>query len=523
MSRKAQRQRRNASGIEVNALEDRLVLAQVIQGVDIDGDQWFLRLVGPGQIRVINQPDGTGNPVPLGTPALIQSIEIAGTAPLTSRLIGEVKQAPGGDGRVFFQQMNQFGGNSLVDESNNGLYGIDIPDFWLGITTTATTAQTASITIDDGVNTLRFGGADFTVSPGGGLPAPASNSVSDTVVVQLGIPSYLGTSVFVDKFVTDTKAGSTAGSLIRDSVLVEVIGRLNAFQANEIGGTAAQPSTGFVGGGGTVVKSAGEFLGEAIQSAIVGAIGQVMVKGNATNFGVQSGTTIRRLNIGGETRSIFALAVEGIRYGQFGLGMDDVTIHTHTMSRLEANRGAIGSEVKSTRQLGYFRTGGDVIDSTILSGVQQDLATEFRQQSVPDTNTLADIGGAIHALIGGSIVDSIFAASFEPFNNEYDSAYALPLTAGKIQAKVTGTIDNSGVTPFQPTKAFYAQNVEQSRGPVTPPAAPSSPAESPAKFTKTPSGNFVVLGRPFPSNKKIPAKFALPNVTRFLRETNPIL
>jgi hypothetical protein len=507
----------------MDALEERKVLSQVVQGVDIDGDEWFLRLVGPGSIRVINQPDAGGNGVPLGTPALISSIEIAGTAPLTSRLVGEVKKAAGGDGRVYFQDMFQFGGNSLTDDSNNGLYGIDIPDFWLGITTTGTTAQTASIQINDGVNTLRFGGADFTVSPGGGLPAPASNSVADSAVIQLGIPSYLGTSIFVDKFVTDTKAGTTAGTLIQDSVTVEVIGRINAFQANEIGGTATQPATGFIGGGGTVVKSSGEYLGEAIQTSIVGAIGEVMVRGNATNFAAQSGTSIRRLNIGGETRNVFALATSGVRYAQFGLGMDNVTIHTHTMSRLEANRGAVGSEVKVNRQLGYFRTGGDVIDTVVQSGLAQDLTSEFRQQRVTNTNPTADLGGAIHALIGGSIVDSIFAASFEPFDSEFDSPDAIALTAGKIEAKVTGTIDNSTVTPLAPTKAFYAKSVQQSRGPVTPPQAPSTPAESPAKFTKTPSGNFVVLGRPFPSHKKISGMFALPNVVEFLKKTNPIL
>jgi hypothetical protein len=522
MSRKVQRQGRKTSVIGVDALEDRLVLSQVIQGVDIDGDQWFLRLVGPGQIRVINQPDGSGNPVPLGTPALIQSIELAGTAPLTSRLIGEVKKADGGDGKVWFQQLTQFGGDSLTDDSNNGVYGIDIPDFWLGITSSATTAQTALIKIDNGVNTLRFGGADFTASPGAGIASRSSNAVADSAVVQLGIPSYLGTSIFVDKFVTDTKAGTTAGTFIQDSVTVEVIGRLNAFQANEIGGTTTQPSTGFVGGGGTVVKSSGEYLGQAIQTSIVGAIGEVMVRGNATNFGVQSGTSIRRLNIGGETRGVFGLGVTGIRYAQFGLGMDDVVLHAHTMSRLEANRGAVGSEVKVSRQLGYFRTGGDVIDSVISSGLQQDLTAEFRQQTA-NSDTPAELGGAIHALIGGSIVDSVFAASFEPFNGEYDSAYAMALTGGKIEAKVTGTVDNTGITPYQPTKAFYAQNVEQSRGPVTPPMAPSTPAESPAKFTRNPSGNFVVLGRPFPSNKKIPATFALRNVAEFLNRTNPRL
>ena len=160
------------AGLEMDVLETREVLSQVISGVDIDGDTWFLRLIGPGTFRVINQPDSSGNDVPLGTPALIQSIEIAGTANLASRMVGEVKQGPNGDGKVFFQSLSQFGGNSLAGTSNNGLYAIDIPNFWLGITqSNQTAALTADIQIDNGVNTLRFGGVDMTASPGGGIPA----------------------------------------------------------------------------------------------------------------------------------------------------------------------------------------------------------------------------------------------------------------------------------------------------------------------------------------------------------------
>lgn len=523
MDRGKKRSTRYSAGTGMDALETREVLSTVVQGVDIDGDKWFLRLLGPGTIRVINQPDSGGNPVALGQPALIQSIQIAGTAPLSSRLVGEVKQASGGDGKVFFQSMSQFGGNSLSGGSNNGLYAVDIPNFWLGITqSTQTTAATASIEIQDGVNTLRFGGVDMTASPGGGIPAPSTNNFSDTASIKLGIPAYLGTSIYVDKFVSNTKAGTSASAPIQDSITAEVIGRINAFQANEIGGTSAIASSGYLGGGGTVIRSSGEYLGDPIQSQIVGAIGEVMVRNNATNFGVQSGTQIRKINIGGETNNVFALSPSGIRYAQFGLGMDNVTIHTHTMSRLEANRGAVNSQIQVNRQMGYFRSGGDVINSLLLSGLNQNLTTEFRTQT-PISSATADLGGAIHAQIAGNVIDSIFAASYEPFNGEYDSPDAIALGGGKIQAKVEGSIDNSGVTPLTPNVAFYAFKTDVTNGPVTPPAAPSTPAETPAKFTRIPSGNFVVMGRPFPSNKKIDSTFALWNVTGYLRKTNPRL
>jgi hypothetical protein len=509
------------AGLEMDVLETREVLSQVISGVDIDGDTWFLRLIGPGTFRVINQPDSSGNDVPLGTPALIQSIEIAGTANLASRMVGEVKQGPNGDGKVFFQSLSQFGGNSLAGTSNNGLYAIDIPNFWLGITqSNQTAALTADIQIDNGVNTLRFGGVDMTASPGGGIPAPATNAFADKASIKLGLPSFLGTSIYVDKFVSDTKAGTTAAQPINDEIDIETIGRINAIQANEISGNPEIAPTGYLGGGGTIVRSSGEYLGQAIQSNIVGAIGQVMVRNNATNFSVQSGTSIRRLNIGGETKNVFALGVNGIRYAQFGLGMDSVTIHAHTMSRLEMARGAVGSEVKTTRQMGYFRSGGDVINSTILAGINQNLQSEFRQQTA-STDTLADLGGAINAQIAGNVIDSIFAASYEPSNGSYDSPNAMALGGGKIDAKIEGTIDNSGVTPDAPNVAFYAFKTNVNRGPVAPPYVPSTPAETPAKFTRIPTGNFNSLGRPFPSNKKMNSTFALWNVTSYLRKTNP--
>ena len=524
MRRVKHRNTQFTAGIGMDILEDRKLLAQVVQGVDIDGDKWFLRLIGPGSLRVINQPDSAGNPVPVGAPALIQSIEIAGTAPLSSRVVGEVKAASGGDGKVFFQNMSQFGGNSLTNNSNNGVFSVDIPDFWLGITqSTQTVPVTATLALNNGVNTLKFGGVDMTASPGGGIPSPSANNFPDKAVIQLGIPSYLGTGVFVDKFVSNSKAAaSTTAQSIDDSIQLEVIGRLNVFQANEIGGTATEASSGYIGGGGTVVRSSGEYIGQAIQTQVSGAIGDIVVRNGATNFGVQSGTQIRKVNIGGETHNVLALSPNGIRYGQFGLGMDNVTIHTHTMSRLEMNRGAVNSEVKVSRELGYFRSGGDIVDSTILSGLNQNLTNEFRTQTA-ETNTVGDLGGAIHALIAGNIIDSIFAASVEPYNGLYDSPNAIKLGGGRIQAKVEGTVDNSTVTPDNPNDAFYAFKKDVTRGVVTPPNAPSTPVPSPAKSTRIPTGNLIVMGRQFPSNKKINSTFGIWDVTSYLRKTNPKL
>ncbi len=84
-------------------LEERKLLAKVATGVDPAGDVWTLQLVGPGDLRVINQPDSKGNIVPLGQPAWINEIDLAGTSPTSSKLVGTVKKAPGSDGRVFFE------------------------------------------------------------------------------------------------------------------------------------------------------------------------------------------------------------------------------------------------------------------------------------------------------------------------------------------------------------------------------------------------------------------------------------
>jgi hypothetical protein len=61
-------------------LETRRVLSAVVRGVDVDGDTWVLRLIGPGDLRVENQPDADDNFVPVGEPGLISQITIGGTS-----------------------------------------------------------------------------------------------------------------------------------------------------------------------------------------------------------------------------------------------------------------------------------------------------------------------------------------------------------------------------------------------------------------------------------------------------------
>lgn len=371
-------------------LESRKLLTKTITGQDADGDQWVLRLVGAGDLRVTKQADASGNIQSLASPSLIDTIEIAGPNPLATRLVGQVRRGPSGDGRVFFRSMTQLGGRSEGTSGNNGIYAIDIPDFFLG--TTSTTAPTAttqpSISIPDGVVTLRFGGVDTTFTPDDAT-ALNTNNQSDAFTVNLGLPRTLGTSIIVTRVITDAQAGAgTTGAPTQDSVTFNVVGRLNQFQADAIVGNTQFPSSGFRGGGGTLVISQPEPL-----SAITGQIGFVRVGGNATNFSAQTNDKISNFYVGGETRNVQVLAPNGSRAILFGKGMDDVTILTHYIDSLQANRGAINSNVTVDRNVGRVTFGGDVIDTTFLSGVQQDLATVFTSQQAPTTAAPPRTGG----------------------------------------------------------------------------------------------------------------------------------
>jgi hypothetical protein len=483
----------------LESLEGRRLLTKTISGVDADGDSWTLTLVGPGDFRVTNQPNAAGDPVPIGQPAQIDQILVAGPDPLRTRLVGAVVKGANGDGKVFFQSLVQQGGRSEGPVATNGLLAIDMPAFWLGHTSTtapSTTDPTAdAIDIPDGIQTLRFGGVDTTFTPTGGTPLN-QNATSDAFTVNLGLPRTQGTSIIVSKVVSSgapAAAGSPTATPTQDSVTFNVGGRLNVFQADEIDGNSAVPSSGFRGGGGTLVVSAPDTI-----SAITGQIGFVRVGGNATNFSVQSGGTtgyISNFFIGGETNNVQALSVGGMRNVGFGKGMDTVTILSHSLMTLSANRGALNSNVSIERSIGNITFGGPVVGTTILSGVNANLGGAsgvFATQTAP-TVTPAQDGGTMHnVLIAGDVTDSIFAASTETdAAGTYGTSDSLFLPHGLINAKVQGTIDNTNTTPNQPDQAFYAKLVHLTHGPVVPPHVPEAPF---ADFGAPPTGSRVVHG-----------------------------
>jgi hypothetical protein len=459
-------------------LEDRKLLSAVVSGTDIDGDVWTLRLSGPGDLRVLNQPDAAGNAVPAGQPASIQSIETAGTTPLVSRLSGTVQKAAAGDGKVFFENMTVLGSRGASPDAIYGIHVIDIPDFWLGHTATTTPVggQAGSIQIAQGTNTLRFGGVDATYTPPGGTPLNQNNQ-NDTFSIALGLPKTIGTSVVVDKLVSSAQAATTTGGRpTQDAIVFDVAGRINLFQANAVEGDPNFPSTGFQGGGGTVVRSLQDAdITVVTGGGVIGQIGHFKVLNNATNLGVESFSLISNLTFGGETENVTVLAPEGIRNANFGRGFDTTTIYARELHTLFANRGAIGSSITVNDKIGQMRFGGDVVDTVVQAGYQQDLLTALRAQQPPQ-NEGAQAGGAIQSvLIGGNVINSVFAASVVPLDGVFGTSQDLKLPHGVINAKVEGTITNDTATPDSPQTAFYAKTVKLATAPVIPPSVPEAP------------------------------------------------
>jgi hypothetical protein len=455
-------------------LEHRELLAAVLRGVDFDGDRWVLRLVGPGDLNVVQQLDANDDFVPLGTAGLIETITTAGTDPNTSRLYGTVRKAAGGDGKIFFQQLNQLGGLSPVFAGANlGINAIDMPQFWLGQTSAESTAPDPSIDLPFGVSTLRFGGADVNFTAPGGTPLNQNNQ-SDNFAIDLGLPFTWGTSIVVDQIITNAQPGTGTAAPTQDGVTFTVLGRINTFSAREIKGNTQFPPTGFEGGGGTIVVSTTDTARQ-----VTGAIGYVRVSRNATSFSVQTNDKVRDFYIGGDTSAVSLLAPEGSRYISFGKGMDDVTIRTRTIQSLQANRGAVGSEVTSTDHIGRITIGGDVVNTFVLAGYEQDLPTVFQTQTPPDDPPAKSTASINNVLIAGDVVESIFAASVQPFEGLFDVEEALRFPHSHISAKVEGTISNEEVAPTQPRQAFFAKTVSLGKGPVNPPNVPEGPFPQP--------------------------------------------
>ena len=105
-----------------------------------------------------------------------------------------------------------------------------------------------------------------------------------------------------------------------------------------------------------------------------GAFGFIRIGGNATNFSAVTNDRLANFYVGGEAKNVNVLTPNGSRNFYFGKGLDTTTILTHSIENIFANRGAINSRVVSERMIGDIMLGGDVVDSTFLSGYVQGLA-----------------------------------------------------------------------------------------------------------------------------------------------------
>ncbi|HWE38945.1 MAG TPA: hypothetical protein VG406_20520 [Isosphaeraceae bacterium] len=519
------------------ALEDRRLLSQTVSGTDAKGDTWTLQLIGPGALTVIKQPDASGNPQSLTSPSDIQQIVVGGAEPFVTRLVGKVTSvAPGSDGRVFFQNLQELGGPSQATTAGgNGLLAIDMPGFWLGNTsaTGAAINQTtptikASISIPDGVNSLRFGGADTTFFNGTNASSSVSgDNTSDQFIINLGLPAFLGTTVIVNKMVSSAQpATGTNGatSPTQNSIVVNVAGRLNLFQANEIDGNSSlyQADSRFLNTnllGNTVNQNQGGtiILSTPITAATVtGYINNVRVGGNATNLSVQTNGHIGNFYVGGETQNVSLLGPGDTRNVYFGRGMDQVTINSHVIDNLQANRGALDSTVITDRTIARASFGGDVVNTQVLSGYQQNLTNVFQTQQFPSTALPnAQDGGGMTVLVAGDVTNSVFAASAQPDpSGLFGTSNDLLFPHGHISAKVEGNISNTTATPSSPTKAFYAQNVSVVHGPVQPPNVPEPPFGSSVLPTR------AAGLRPLPGQRLVnPATLPAATIQGYVRDT----
>jgi hypothetical protein len=559
-------------------LETRKLLSGAVSGTDIDGDKWTLQLIGPGSLTVTDVSGNIITPANASTPDSVGTIKVSGPDARQTHLIGTVITGANGDGKVYFQGLVEVGGGELspIDPTHvnyrgsspqpeNGIATINMPDFWLGNSSGAvptpapsltgtSVAVAGAISIPDGVNTLQFGGVNTDYTPPGGTPLNTDNQ-DDQFQINLGLPYQGGTSIIIDKSITDAQAGQasstgTTGSPTQDTVYFSVAGRLNLFQANEVDGntqsglapdqfTQTESATGTTPGGTFVTSGSGTapfFLtgGSTSGGTVTGQIGFFRVGGNATNLSVaafdgvnNADGRVQNFFIGGESNNVLLVAPNGSRDVYFGLGADNVQVNSEVISALEANRGMIGSTVNTTRGIGRFFSGGDVVNSNVQSGydlqnyltfinnletngtpvptVENPFLNTNTQQYVPATIN----GGHINALIAGDVTNSVFSASVNP--NPTNSKTLSPGTfgaptdvvysSGNIKAKVEGKIDNSTNSLVDPTatnQAFFAKQVHLSTGPVIPPPVP----QAPYPYTQTIPRERAVLGVNYPTGPR---------------------
>src|SRR5271166_6303894 len=478
------------------------VPSATVSGTDSKGDRWTLTLYGPGTLNVVDKNGTAFTPANQYTPDDINTITVSGTITAESRLVGKVTYVPANsDGRVFFQQLtiNNTGEYGQLNPAlvrpraatpQNGIAAVDMPGFWLGDTSGAKPSTPSSfhtnfflaggIDAPEGINVLRFGGVDTTNVPASGDTLDQTGQ-NNEFVINLGPPIAGGTSIIVNRVMTDAVASTTTPPGFQQSVSFVVGGRINLFQANEIDfsttppGSSAltptqftppstQPQTSLLPGGTYLVSDV--LSGTALTT---GQIGDIRIGGNATNFTAfaletdtftapppvdpVTGPQVSNFFIGGQTDNVILVAPSGSRNVFFGQGMDNVYINTQFIQNLQANRGAVGSAVTVKRNIGNMVMGGDVINTVIQSGYDQDLsAVAITPTTTPVTGVTNPAGGVFNGEAPPTIINRISNATL------FNEASFSPLAhgGGAIHGRIAGNVTNSIISvsvdpnPFLP-------------------------------------------------------------------------
>ena len=259
------------------------------------------------------------------------------------------------------------------------------------------------------MNTLKFGGVDTT-----------HNQVNPPAIHRherhgerrcSACRTYGGTRIIIDKSISSTQsiASTTGGAptIIQHGVDFAVSGRLNLFQANEIDGDALNPPGQFsdqvstaTGTGGTNVVSGTANVSalprtssrssparSPAPSAPSGSAGTPPTSRRSSSTPpAPQGARINNYSVGGETNNVLVVAPNGMQNAAFGKGMDTTDILTNVINTLQANRGAINSNVFVDRTISQVRFGGDVVDSNFLTGVAQNFSTIYNAVTGLTTN-----------------------------------------------------------------------------------------------------------------------------------------
>ncbi len=468
-----------------------------VSGTDIKGDRWTLTLYGPGTLNVVDSQGNAFTPATKYTPDDINTITVSGTVTSESRLVGKVTYVPANsDGRVFFQELNidNTGAYSQLNTAlvvpkavlpQNGIAAVDMPNFWLGYTSTTAPSVNSNfhqvngtpfllaggIDAPEGISTLRFGGVDTTYTTSGGTPLNLTGH-NNEFVINLGPPVAGGTSIILNKVITDASPPGTASSTTvnQDSVTFVVNGRLSLFQANEIDGSTGTgtssgtsyslvptqftpPALGQVQQPSTYLPGGTYLIADVGGGVTTGQIGYVRIGGNATNFTAMAldtdlftppsvdpvtGPQVSNFFIGGQTNNVILVAPSGSRDVYFGQGMDNTYINTQFIQNLQANRGAVGSAVTVKRAIGNMVMGGDVINSYIQSGYNQILSGVANSPVTSIQGVTVAAAGVFNGQSPPTIVNRISNAIYNQ-----DTSSPLAHGGGQIHGRIAGNVTNS--------------------------------------------------------------------------------